>query len=419
MLPQQLHVGALVAASALVFGACPGIEPLQRDDFQDGTTQGWTTGGANPNPPTWVSDGGPEGAGDGFLRVEGNGLAGRGGNLIAFNSEQWTGDYLAAGVSAIRADLRNLGQSDLVIRLLFEAPGGGFLTTAAASLPAGGEWRGAVWPLDPASFPGGLDFASVFSSVSKVRILHAPTLAGAEAVAGVLGVDNVTALSGDLCLDAGFAKGDLALCRVYCEKLECSRGDRPGRACENIARVLERRTGEVPPCELDADGDGWADDLDNCPDDPNADQGDRDGDGVGDACDNCPDHFNPGQEDSFGDPDAGDVCECLCFSTPELVGLIETLRDTSTYQDLRCVDDRPEVKPLTFVSAERIDGAPCGSSSQDCSALAAEFTEDNACQYNPPAPAEQVLLGGITDMQREVCREQILSAAESSGLSCN
>ena len=113
------------------------------------------------------------------------------------------------------------------------------------------------------------------------------------------------------------------------------------------------------------------------------------------------------------------MCECLCFSTPELVGLIETLRDTSTYQDLRCVDDRPEVKPLTFVSAERIDGAPCGSSSQDCSALAAEFTEDNACQYNPPAPAEQVLLGGITDMQREVCREQILSAAESSGLSCN
>ena len=111
MFSQQLHAGGLLAAFALFFGACPGIEPLQRDDFQDGTTQGWTTGGANPNPPTWVSDGGPEGVGDGFLRVEGNGSSGAGGNLVAFNSAQWTGDYLAAGVTAIRADLRNLGRT--------------------------------------------------------------------------------------------------------------------------------------------------------------------------------------------------------------------------------------------------------------------------------------------------------------------
>ncbi|MGH0030586.1 MAG: thrombospondin type 3 repeat-containing protein [Myxococcota bacterium] len=419
MLPQQLHAGALLAASTLFFGTCAGIEPLQRDDFQDGTTQGWTTGGANPNPPTWVSDGGPDGAGDGYLRVEGNGSAGSGGNLIAFNSEQWTGSYVDAGVTAIRAELRNLGQGDLVIRLLFEAPGGGFLTTAAARLPAGGGWRAAVWPLDATSFPGGLDFSSVFSNVSKLRILHAPTLAGAEAVAGVLGVDDVTALTGDVCRDAGFEQGDLALCRVYCEKLECSRGDGPGRACENLARVLERRTGQAPPCELDADGDGWADDLDVCPDDPDPDQADADGDGVGDACDNCPEHFNPGQEDGFGDPGRGDACECLCFGTSELVGLIETLGDPTTYEGLRCVDDRPSVKPLTFLTAVRIDGAPCGSAAQDCSALAAEFTEDNACQFNPPGPAEQVLLGGISDAEREVCREQILSAATDAGLICN
>ncbi len=38
-------------------------------------------------------------------------------------------------------------------------------------------------------------------------------------------------------------------------------------------------------CALDADGDGLPDDVDNCPDNENPDQGDSDGDGIGDVCD--------------------------------------------------------------------------------------------------------------------------------------
>jgi len=78
----------------------------------------------------------------------------------------------------------------------------------------------------------------------------------------------------------------------------------------------------------DSDGDGLADNCDNCPGEPNADQADLDVDGVGDACDpcpydnandidgdeicgnvdNCPYIGNPGQEDADGDG-IGDVCD--------------------------------------------------------------------------------------------------------------
>jgi Thrombospondin type 3 repeat len=78
---------------------------------------------------------------------------------------------------------------------------------------------------------------------------------------------------------------------------------------------------------VDEDGDGIADDEDNCPDTPNPDQADVDGDGAGDACDacpadarndgdgdgvcgnvdNCPTVFNPGQADADGDG-VGDAC---------------------------------------------------------------------------------------------------------------
>jgi hypothetical protein len=72
----------------------------------------------------------------------------------------------------------------------------------------------------------------------------------------------------------------------------------------------------------DLDGDGVADEDDNCPAVVNAGQQDADGDGAGDACndandadgdeyadalDNCPSVGNPTQQDSDGD-DVGDAC---------------------------------------------------------------------------------------------------------------
>jgi hypothetical protein len=79
--------------------------------------------------------------------------------------------------------------------------------------------------------------------------------------------------------------------------------------------------GQVPLIEPDKDGDGVADDSDNCPSVANADQANTNGAGRGDACDpdddndgvldaddNCPAVQNPGQENTNG-AGRGDACD--------------------------------------------------------------------------------------------------------------
>jgi len=60
---------------------------------------------------------------------------------------------------------------------------------------------------------------------------------------------------------------------------------------------------------MDTDGDGVADDVDNCPTIPNPTQADEDNDTVGNACDNCP-HVSNVSQAADGDADlVGDACD--------------------------------------------------------------------------------------------------------------
>jgi len=74
-------------------------------------------------------------------------------------------------------------------------------------------------------------------------------------------------------------------------------------------------------CDEDKDGDGFANDSDNCQDDYNPNQYDQDGDGMGDVCDAdddndevpdgvdcCPNVYNPSQKESDGDGTC-DACD--------------------------------------------------------------------------------------------------------------
>ncbi len=82
-----------------------------------------------------------------------------------------------------------------------------------------------------------------------------------------------------------------------------------------------RLTVDYTPPAPDADADGVADDLDNCPTVPNPDQSDSDGDGIGDVCDSCPAVANLDQLD--GDNDAvGDACDnCPTIPNPGQVDI--------------------------------------------------------------------------------------------------
>lgn len=64
----------------------------------------------------------------------------------------------------------------------------------------------------------------------------------------------------------------------------------------------------VPCVNVDGDGDGLIDCLDNCPSIANADQLDTDGDGVGDVCDTCVAAENAGQDNPDGDS-FGSACD--------------------------------------------------------------------------------------------------------------
>jgi len=192
-----LIVTALIGLNASVAFGLPAVQT-----FEDGTTQGWISGGGPsgggaPFPPTNIGSGGPSGVDDSFLQITGTGLPGPGGRLVANNFTEWGGDYATVGVDFISMDLKNLGSSDLYVRLLLENPLVGPPTDVAITdaffLPAGSDWQGyafSVQPSDLIVLAGDVD--ALLSDVTALRIFSSQApIFPADPLAGVLGVDNI------------------------------------------------------------------------------------------------------------------------------------------------------------------------------------------------------------------------------------
>ena len=196
---------ALVIAIAFVPATASGASVGLKDTFQDGTTDGWFAGGGPvgqvpPIPPQVVPTGGPAGAGDEFLQITSNGVLNTpGSRLVVLNAAQWAGNYLAAGITTIEMDLRNLGNTALTIRLLFEDPIPGppaneGVTTFGAVLPVGGGWTHVAFAINPVNLTMVFGNANtLLSNTTVLRIIDSPTPTEAITIAGQLGVDNIQA----------------------------------------------------------------------------------------------------------------------------------------------------------------------------------------------------------------------------------
>lgn len=178
-------------ASLLCCGPASALTLGMTDTFQDGSTEGWSSGAANPNPPFVVTSGGPAGAGDMFLQLIATGSPGAGGKLVAFSGVQWAGDYLASGVTAIAMDLNNRGATDLSLRLWVAAPD--VMSQQPVLLKAGSGWTHVLFQLTPDALTGAAALA--LSNVSQLRLFHGTdAFFPGQNIATQLGMDNVSAV---------------------------------------------------------------------------------------------------------------------------------------------------------------------------------------------------------------------------------
>jgi hypothetical protein len=194
----------LTGLLALLVTALPSAAVVlgQNDDFEDGTTAGWTIGQSGlPSAPQNIANGGPAGAGDNYLQVAGTGSFGGGGRLVAFNFTQWSGNYTTAGVVAVLADVNNFGPSELSLRLMIADGTGQFFNNAAISaqavvVPAGSGWVTVAFPISVADLVAVQ--GSVASALSNAVVLwiehNEGTTHPPDPFVGTLGVDNVEAL---------------------------------------------------------------------------------------------------------------------------------------------------------------------------------------------------------------------------------
>lgn len=166
----------------------------QQDDFEDGTTQGWSAGAVHPAPPANVPSGGPAGVDDSYLQLTSLGGTGAGNSLVVFNGLQWAGNYVAAGVTGIAMDVNNFGSNPLMLRLTFNAVSNLAGSAVAIPLPSASGWTSIFFPIAPGDLSALFGSpADVLAAVTELRLLHLPAGTPAPIVAS-LGVDNIRAV---------------------------------------------------------------------------------------------------------------------------------------------------------------------------------------------------------------------------------
>lgn len=167
----------------------------QIDTFQDGTTQWWD--GAQPQN---IPNGGPQGNGDSFLQITSFGGTGSNSHLAAKNSAQWGGDYKAAGVTSIVANMCNFGSVTLEIRaVLFDFNNTRWTSTVSQNLAPGSGWQQKTFTLTQATMTrvqGTETFDFTSQNVLQLMFRHdaGSASSGGTSIASSMGIDNILAV---------------------------------------------------------------------------------------------------------------------------------------------------------------------------------------------------------------------------------
>lgn len=194
---------SIVMTLVSLAGIASAVTIGQFDNFEDGSLQNWTQGINNG----LLSNGSatPTSSLGLFVETTGN-TTGPGHNLVVFNSTQWAGDYLAAGVTGIEFDALAGTLDDHFVRVAIDGAGGRFVTTdifiTAPAAPFPSPISFSLAPQDLTAV-GGTDVMATLADVTQLRILHNPVAAfegetvGADPLSPVVGqlfVDNITAV---------------------------------------------------------------------------------------------------------------------------------------------------------------------------------------------------------------------------------
>jgi hypothetical protein len=192
-----------MALAAFLARPAAAITLGQVDDFEGGTTQGWTSGGSTTT--SIAANAGPGGAGDDALNVQADN------RTVVFNEMQWKGNYIAAGVNQITMDVRHENTFSLQLRIgISNGPFGGqgsgdtYVSASAVAVPNDGAWHNIVFDMAPSAFVPTInnssaspDAAAALANVTHFRLLHNPgpqEFIGAPA-GGSFRLDNITAPS--------------------------------------------------------------------------------------------------------------------------------------------------------------------------------------------------------------------------------
>jgi dockerin type I repeat protein len=209
--PNRRGLAALLLATCAMGSPARAIDFGQIDDFSDGAVANWTEGFSSPNPPT-NQLGGPAGASDQYLQDISSGIGSSGSKQIMINQSQWTGDFLNAHVTRMAADMENLGDNALYMRIALEG-NGIWTSTNPVVLAPHTSWQHVTFDLSSAGMtPIFGTLSDTLSSVFEMRMLSSQfgNATNGDTLASTLGLDNLRALTlpGDADFDNTVATSD-------------------------------------------------------------------------------------------------------------------------------------------------------------------------------------------------------------------